>query len=604
MTLFEWVKDNVPILDVIGEYIRLQRAGTYWKGSCIFHSETDASFTVSPDRQIFYCFGCQAGGDVVAFVARAENLSQIEAVDFLIERRGLTVPPELLADRSGQKESASEKKLYHAACEFFAQWAARELEHSDAARSYLDSRSISEETLKKFNIGYIPGGATAMGRLVRAAHQSGVLVKTLIETGVLGQSSHTSYHSPFEERIIFPIRDSIGRMVGFGGRVFQKGDERPKYYNSRESNYFSKRNLLFGFDVAKAPIKEKGIVYLVEGYLDVLALSQASIPNVVATLGTACTSEHLTLLSRFAHYLNVMYDGDAAGKKATLRLAELSWEANLDIRVVVFPTKDDPASYLAQGGDPQELVSNIVPIFDFFVAGAAENFSTLSLSQKVEIGKRLAQAITRLQDPFKRLLLSQQAAQALGVSVEIMRDLVERSRKPIRPVANEIATEEAKSASSNAPANGGGQSTDGVRKLEQQIIAGILNDYEGIGALDLIDEDVLSYFSDDVRELVELLRERKFSAQSKDGFEAIIHELSDDKRERLIASSLQREVPPTRREFETLLANFCRQHWRLVMTQLKADIQKARQSSDYAKMKELLRSFSTLRHNMKAKGLV
>ena len=254
MSLFAYIKQHVPIMDEVGRYVQLKQAGTYYKGPCPFHRETDASFTVSPEKQIFYCFGCHVSGDVISFVAKAENLSPIEAVQHLIEAHQLTIPDSVAQQAAHATKQADEKANYFSLCRVVAQWAHEQLMRSQHARDYVASRNISQETIEHFGVGYIPGGAKALTQLVKVCTDHNILAKDLIAAGVLFES-RTALRSPFEERIVFPITDALGRHCGFGGRVFVANDERAKYYNSKESAFFVKGSLLFGYALAKKKFK-------------------------------------------------------------------------------------------------------------------------------------------------------------------------------------------------------------------------------------------------------------------------------------------------------------------------------------------------------------
>ena len=244
MPIFNFLKDKLSILDVICEYVQLKQAGGYWKGPCPFHQEKEASFTVSPDKQIFYCFGCHAGGDLIAFIAKSENLSQFEAAKFLIDKYQIQVPEHFLKKIDNH---IKEKNNYFDICKVVSIWMSKQLQNNQEVQQYLKKRFIELQQIKYFNIGYFPGGINFINRFIKEMAYSGILVKDLIDVGILMEGKSILY-SPFEERIIFPIKDFIGRYCGFGGRIFKQLDQRAKYYNSKESDWFSKGKLLFGFD--------------------------------------------------------------------------------------------------------------------------------------------------------------------------------------------------------------------------------------------------------------------------------------------------------------------------------------------------------------------
>src|SRR3990167_4037364 len=311
MNLFSYIKQKTPILDVVSQYVSLKRAGMYWKSSCPFHAEKTASFTVSPHRDIFYCFGCHKGGDAIEFICAMEQCSPLEAAKFLAERHQIAIPQELASPQQEQSTSRDEKKRYFELSRLVADWCHEQLKKHVPALRYIAQRGITEEQVDRFCLGYLPACATALKELIKCAHQQAFSVQELYDMHFIFENRGLA-HSPFEQRILFPIQDHLGRFCGFGGRIFLPGDERPKYYNSHDTPYFQKGSLLFGMDKAKKSIQQQGYAFLVEGYTDCIAMVQHGQTNTVATLGTACTLEHLQLLSNHAEKVYVLYDGDSA----------------------------------------------------------------------------------------------------------------------------------------------------------------------------------------------------------------------------------------------------------------------------------------------------
>lgn len=380
--IFLTVKANVSIVDLIGQYTTLKRAGLYWKGRCPFHQEKTASFTVSPHIQIFHCFGCQESGDVISFFAKIEHCSQLEAAKELAQRHGIDI---------GQDKTelyAKESKNYYDICSFFMHWCTAHLEKHHQVSSYLHNRGFTSSILQQFNVGVMPGGLHTIRQLMDNAREHSIMPDDLVEAGILMQGK-TVFYSPYEERIIFPISDHNGRICGFGGRTYKKDDERAKYYNSRDSDFFSKGNILFGLSNAKKTIQQTGSVFLVEGYTDCIAMAQHGFLATVATLGTACTANHLKLLGRYAPEIVIIYDGDNAGNQAINRIAQLCWQANIEPFVVTLPAGHDPASLLAENKDISPYIQAKEDIFLFFIRSQSAQFVTLSLEKKCKQSKAL-----------------------------------------------------------------------------------------------------------------------------------------------------------------------------------------------------------------------
>jgi DNA primase len=426
MNIFTFIKSRISIVDVINEYATLRKAGGYWKARCPFHHEKTGSFTVSPHKEIFYCFGCHKSGDVISFIADVENCSQIEAAKYIAERYQIELPEDLQSSHSQQ-----EKNHYQDICTTVADWCHEHLKKSPSVLAYLNQRDITEQSIDYFKIGYFPSGLIAIKNLIHEMKNQNILVDDLIEAAIIAQGK-TVLYSPFEERIIFPIADTMGNYCGFGGRIFKPNDQRPKYYNSHENDFFSKGSLLFGLDMAKKAIQETGHVFLVEGYTDCVAMAQHGYRNAVATLGTACTLQHLKLLARYANDVYVLYDGDAAGKQAILRLTQLCWQANTELKVIELPEGEDPASFLEKEGDLKALIAQAQDIFGFFIASMGTNFKTKSLNERVNLTRKLLETIASVDDALKADMLLQQAASTLGMPLATLTREMERIQNTVQ----------------------------------------------------------------------------------------------------------------------------------------------------------------------------
>src|SRR3990167_814297 len=433
MTIFEFVKSKIPILDVINQYSKLKKAGIYWKGNCPFHAEKTPSFTVSQHKEIFYCFGCHEGGDIIAFMAKAEGCTQLEAAKSLIEKYGLSIPESLNLNSQQETNNPDKKKRYFKICEETANWAHKCLLESSIAIKYVRDRKIEDSTARIFTIGYFT--PQSIKKLLSHMHNFGFVAKDLINAGILAENKNKIY-SPFEGRILFPIKDHIGRFCGFGGRIFKTDDDRAKYYNSKENEHFFKGSILFGLDIAKEKIRKKGFVFLVEGYTDCIAMYQAGYTNTVATLGTACTSEHIKILNRFASEVYVLYDGDNAGQEAILRLTELCCDVSLDLKVVCLPSKEDPASFIATGKDLAPFIKNKKNIYIFFTETISQGFQIKSLDEKLKAVGKLVEMIQKIDDPIKQNILIQSAVAALNIPIESLTSRIKQLKLPIKLQSN------------------------------------------------------------------------------------------------------------------------------------------------------------------------
>jgi len=417
MNLFIFIKERLNIIDIIKDYLVLKRTGIYYKGSCPFHHEKDASFTVSPHKGIFYCFGCHANGDLISFIAQIEGCSQLEAAKLIIDKYNLEVPAELLALSKELFADGEQKNRYYQLCQTVADWLTQELARNQQAQDYITQRNVNGNIQKHFEIGYFPPGN--IKSLQRFLQKNGFLVKDLIENHIVIDGPNGIY-SPFEDRILFPIFDHLGRCCGFGGRIFKPADERAKYYNSRENDFFNKGKILFGLHHAKRSIQQNKAAFLVEGYFDCIAMAQHGYPHAVATLGTACSSEHLKILAHYAETVYVIFDGDNAGLQAMLRLTQLCWHVNINIRIICLPKNEDPASFLGDGGNLAPYVAQARDIFDFFIAHAGNTFKQQSLRGKLSIVHELLEIINTIDDRLKQTILLKNAAEKLEVPYEVL----------------------------------------------------------------------------------------------------------------------------------------------------------------------------------------
>lgn len=607
MTLFEFIRANISILDVIADYVQLRHAGTYWKGSCPFHSETDASFTISPERQIFYCFGCQASGDVVGFIAKIEHLTQIEAAQHIINRYKLSVPESVLRAHGGTiKPNNEEKEVYYNICKEVALWTHQSLLTTPDALSYITARDVAMDQIKNFSIGYFPGGTTAVNTFVQAMARKGILLKELLEYGIVMEGKAFLF-SPYEERIMFPIKDMLGRYAGFGGRIFRPNDQRAKYYNSRESEGFSKGKLLFGIDSAKKSIQTEGSVFLVEGYMDCIAMVQYGFTNTVATLGTACTIDHLKTLARYAQTLYVAFDGDQAGQKAMIRLTELCWEVSIEPKVITLPKGDDPASYIARQADMRALFTQARDIFSFYLETTLGGFAQKTLSEKLACGEKVTAMIAKLKDPFKQDILLQQASGCIDIPFQSLKQLLRRQQQKLatkqeysqffpQPMPEpQLGRQPEQSAPIEAPLPSVGVT------LEESIISAIINTLENEMPYK-IDADLVPYFQEQLQTII--IKSATFTQTTpKRTFGAFLDLLDERERSEVARLSVQYQ-PVTREHFDRLALQFCKRHWKHIVKGIKEEIVYAKQRSDIKRLDELFEKFSQLKQGIQTRGLI
>lgn len=581
MNLFSFIKERIAILDVVSEYVTLKRAGGYYKGTCLFHHEKTASFTVSPDKQIFYCFGCHISGDVISFIAKVEHCSQKDAAQLLVEKYHLTLPLNLYPEDI--EKSTENKNHYFAICKSIAAWCHEQLLKNYSAQSYFKQRGFEHNTFTYFMLGYFPSGNTAINDLLYTMKQQSILAKDLIDAHILNEGRTTLY-SPFEERLIFPIKDSLGRFCGFGGRTFKEHDTRPKYYNSHENTYFIKGSLLFNMDKAKKIIQEKNTIFLVEGYTDCMAMVQYGYPNTVATLGTACTIEHLKQLARYADHIFVLYDGDNAGKTAILRLTELCWHVNLEIKVITLPPEEDPASFLATYKDDfNTLIAHAKDIFHFFLTTIGKDFLSKPLSQKIQTTRSFLTIIAHIDDSLKKDILLQKASKVFDIPFESLKQELSLIQKKL-PVLEQSAVDIVKTED------------DSVPLLEKRIFCAIMNNMElfnGESRLQLI-----KYLPSPLKEILMQLKVTKEHVE-KITFSYFFDTLKEHDKQYISKLLLEEYEILDSVAFDKLLEQLQKKQWKNIVQNIKRQLIQAKQEGNTEKVALVLQDFMDLQEKLR-----
>ncbi|RYG06521.1 MAG: DNA primase, partial [Chitinophagaceae bacterium] len=340
----EKIKETARIEEVVGDFVHLKKRGSSLIGNCPFHGEKTPSFHVSVSKGIYKCFGCGVAGDSVRFIMEHEKYSYPEALKFLANKYNIEVEEtvETVQDLEAQNTRKSLYIVSQFAANFFEDQMWNSQEGKTIGLSYFKERGFREDILKKFNLGYSPDVWDALTQdAVKNKHAEEYLEKT----GLAIRNDKGKLYDRFRGRVMFPIHNFTGRVIGFGGRTLKTDKNVPKYVNSPESEIYHKSNVLYGLFHAKKAIRDQDNCYLVEGYADVLSVHQANIENVVASSGTSLTIEQIRLISRFTQNVTILYDGDAAGIKASLRGLDMILEEGLNVKVVSFPAGDDPDSY-------------------------------------------------------------------------------------------------------------------------------------------------------------------------------------------------------------------------------------------------------------------
>ena len=435
------IKDRADIVDVVSRHVSLSKAGQNLKGLCPFHLEKSPSFTVSPSRQIFHCFGCGAGGNVFTFLMRVTGGSFPEVVRDLGRTVGIEVE-EATASAGPHAAQGRVVEQVNLAAEAWFRQNLKDERIGAHARAYLASRGILPQTIEQFGVGLAP---TEWDGLLKALMKNGFSESDLAMAGlVLPRNNHTGFYDRFRGRVMFPITDLRKRVVGFGGRVL--GDGTPKYLNSPDTPLFRKGHTLFAFDGARDAIARTKTVIIVEGYFDAIALHQAGMTQTVATLGTALTPEHIQLLRRFASKVVLLFDPDAAGVRAALRGLDLFVNSGLGVKVVTLPAGDDPDTYVRkQGVDAFARLEEQAPsLLDFALEQSLKSTESSTIEGRIRSVDEILRILQKSEHPIERTERIKIVAERLGMNQALLIDrypaLVAEQKRAVRtppPVAGE-----------------------------------------------------------------------------------------------------------------------------------------------------------------------
>lgn len=429
----EQIKNRIDIIDVIGEYIKLKKRGANYLGNCPFHNEKSPSFTVSPSKEIYKCFGCGKSGNTITFLMEHDKLSYVEALRWLAKRYNIEIE---------ETEQTPEQKLLHQTGDslyvinsFATKFFEEQLWHSDEgnsiALSYLKERGFRDETIKKFNIGYNP---QAKNILTQALLSNQFNRELLPKTGLSVLRQDGDLQDNYRGRIIFPIHNNTGKIIGFGARIIGKNDKAPKYINTPENEIYVKSKILYGLYQARQTIDKNNECLLVEGYTDVVSLHQAGIENVVASGGTSLTTDQLRLIKKYTNNLTIIYDGDGAGIKAAIRGLDMALEESLNVRLVLIPDNEDPDSYVNKVGTSafNEFVKNNKKDFVIFQLEIMMKDAGNDINKKNEVVNHIAETLSKInrqEDFVKQQEYVKQCSQILKIDEGNLINLVNKYKR-------------------------------------------------------------------------------------------------------------------------------------------------------------------------------
>lgn len=568
------IKNTANIVDVVSEHVVLKKAGRNYLGLCPFHTEKTPSFTVSAEKQIFYCFGCHTGGNVFSFLMQSEGLSFPEAVRAVAGKYGIEVPAASLSP--GQKERFSENERILAVNEEAMRFFQRRLNDSqDGARamSYLLGRGMTRKIIDGHQLGYAPERWDA---LTRHLGNQKVPVDRLVKSGlVVPRKEGSGHYDRFRDRVIFPIFNLSRQVIGFGGRVM--GDGVPKYLNSPETPVYNKRRCLYAMDKANRPARATGKVYVVEGYFDALAMHLYGIDNTVATLGTALTPEHVQLLKGMvgrSGQVILVFDSDEAGVKAAQRSVTVFEEGFLDARILVLPREYDPDQFLRDHGpdDFSKAADKALGMIPFLIEMAVGAHG-LSLEGKIKVVDEVQDALAAVQDTVARALYIKQLAERLDIDEAAILDKVRR-----------VAAEQGARAPQTPPAVQATAMADAGR-LERQIIAMMLC-YPTM-VPEIVGRNLVDCFEDTrFKAIAQMIAQR---ADAGTGSAADLASMLEDPDDRNVLAQLAiSDCHWDRQGCERVLAQFEARHQRRAKEVLQRQIEAAEQNNDMDLLSRLL----------------
>ena len=423
----EEIKSRCNIVDVIGSVVNLKRGGSSYMACCPFHNEKTPSFSVSESKQFYHCFGCGESGDVISFVQKYYNISFGEAVEKLAAQYGVTIERE---DSAVSRQRAEMLEVNRLAAKYFY---GNIKSNKSPGYKYITGRGLTDETIRSFGLGY---ALDDWSGLVNYLKQSKVSEDTMVELGLASRNGKRVYDK-YRNRLMFPIIDTRGKIIGFGGRIIGEGE--PKYLNSSESTVFKKKNNLFGLNMAKEAIQREGYAFLVEGYMDMVSLYQNGVQNVVASLGTALTDNQAKLLKRYCSKVILCYDADAAGIKAAIRGIDILRAADMEVKVLHVENAKDPDEYVKKFGKEAFMtlmMNRSLDHVDYKVALIQKKYNRNKNDQNVKFIKAVAGVISTL-TPAEQEVYTKYLAQKLGISEDT---LIRESRAvPKEPAQNTVS---------------------------------------------------------------------------------------------------------------------------------------------------------------------
>ncbi|MCE7990823.1 MAG: DNA primase [Roseivirga sp.] len=415
------IKTRADILEVVGDFVDLKKAGSSYRGLSPFTNEKTPSFYVSPSKEIYKCFSSGKGGDAISFIMELEGINYIEALKFLANKYGIEVEEEEQTDEQIQAQNERESLfiILNFAKDYFAETLLEHDEGKSIGLSYFKERGFSEETIRKFDLGY---SLDTWDGFMKAAEKKGFKREIMEKAGLILASENKTYDR-FRGRVMFPIHNVAGKAIAFGARILTNNKKQPKYINSPETEVYHKSNIVYGIHQAKQEIRNADMCYLVEGYTDVISMHQSGVHNVVSSSGTSLTKEQIQLIGRYTKNITVLYDGDNAGIKASFRGIDLILEHDLDVKAVVFPEGEDPDSFsrtMSSEAFVDYLKENAKDFITFKTNVLTDGGKKVDPASKVQVIRDVIASIALIPDGIKRSVYIQSCAHQLDIEEQVL----------------------------------------------------------------------------------------------------------------------------------------------------------------------------------------
>jgi len=519
--LLEEIRNRCDIVDIVSEYVHLKPAGKGFKGLCPFHGEKTPSFMVSPEKQLFHCFGCGEGGNVFNFLMKYEKLSFFEAVKMLAQKSGVPLPVDEEKENILHKKKERLYKLNNLVVNYCRECLFR-TNQGKKVINYLKKRGINDTSVEKYKLGYAPPSWDALTNFLK---KKGYTYEELIKDGLIKKSkTEGKYIDYFRDRIIFPIFNLSGRVIGFGGRVLD--DSLPKYINSPETLVYNKGSNLYSLNFAKEGIRKKNCIIIVEGYTDVLITQQYGFNNIAASLGTALTTKQIDLIKRFTDTVLIAYDADSAGNMATLRSLDLLVKSGLEVKVIDLPLGYDPADFsIKKGRKPfQNLIDKSLSLIDYKLKLLYSKYSIKTIEGKVKVVKEILPTLSVMGDEDEVRAQTKKISEELKLSDEAIRIDLVKYKKGLREFIPSFINPD---------------SEDGNVKAEK-ILIGCMLENEQI-ARDILTKLKAEDFSVLLHHQIVTAIEKNLKDDKIVDSQKVIDYLNDDKAAKLISKILMKE---------------------------------------------------------------